>query len=125
MPQLSWIDSFYLSDNVNPLIRYTNFILPKYIDFSKNMHSRLVEIIKTNKYILLHDDPSRGRPLNYDIVKKIIHENGNQDLPIIYLGLNRYNFPLIALPDYPVQEIQSCLQCKSILDLYDTIANAT
>jgi hypothetical protein len=125
MPQLSWADSFYLSDNISPLIRYNYFRLPTDMDCSKNMHSRLIEILKTDKYILLHDDPSRGRPLNYDYVNQIIYKNGNTNLPIIYLGLNRYNFSLISPPDYSIQEVQACLNCKSILDLYDTIANAT
>lgn len=121
----SWADSFYISENINPLIRYEKFKLPNDMQRSKNIYTRLVEILKTDKYILLHDDPSRERSLNYKSVKQIIYKNGHDSLPIIYLGLNRYSFPLIAPPDYSVQEIQECLNCKSILDLYHIIANAT
>lgn len=121
---LSWADSFYVSENISPIVRYEYFKLPKSMNSSKKMYLKLIHILKTENYILLHDDPSRKRSLNYSVVKDIVNKNNHSNLPIVYLGINRYNYPLLDNPDYSIEEIKSCISCESILDLYHIISNA-
>jgi hypothetical protein len=123
VPGRNWVDSFYLRANVDPSLRYSMFKIPKNMLKSKSLYESLIEFLGGTKYVLIHDDPSRQRFITADLVKKELARNGTRHLPALYLGKNRYNFPLIEglnnikLPEFFITE--------SLLDLYDTIYNAT
>jgi hypothetical protein len=123
IPGRNWADSFYLHANVDPKLRYSMFTLPRNMTRSKGLYESLVDYLGGSKYVLIHDDPSRQRFITADLVKKELARNGTRHLPVLYLGKNRYNFPLIEglnnikLPEFFITE--------SLLDLYDTIYNAT
>jgi hypothetical protein len=122
--QTNWATAFYLSVNVDPGIRYTHFKLPKNMSCSKDKYNKLIDKINTNKYILVHNDPSRGRFFNEDTIKEILQKNGNIDLPVIYCGINRYNYPLIPGLNN-VEGVADIIACDSLLDYHDIIINAT
>ena len=123
IPGRNWADSFYLHANVDPKLRYSMFTLPRNMTRSKGLYESLVDYLGGSKYVLIHDDPSRQRYINPELVKNSMNTNGTRDLPVLYLGKNRYNFPLIEglnnkhLPEFFITE--------SLLDLYYTIFNAT
>lgn len=122
--QTNWATAFYLSANIDPSIRYTHFKLPKDMSCSRDKYNKLVEKINTNKYILVHNDPSRGRFFNENNIKEIITNNGHIDLPVIYCGINRYNYPLIEGLNN-VEGVADIIMCESLLDYHDIIINAT
>jgi hypothetical protein len=123
VPGRNWADSFYINANVDPFFRYSMFTLPKNMRRSKGLYESLVDYLGGSKYVLIHDDPSRQRYINPEIVKSSMAKNGTRHLPVLYLGKNRYSFPLLEglnnkhLPDFFITE--------SLLDLYDTVFNAT
>ena len=92
----SWATSFYIHAGINPKIQYIHFTLPTDMSRSKDKYTKLLNILKVKEYILIHDDPSRGRFLHENTVKDILEKNGHIGLPIVYLGLHRYNYPLIS-----------------------------
>ena len=122
--QTNWATAFYLSANVEPSIRYTHFKLPKDMSCSKDKYKQLLNKINNNKYILIHNDPSRGRFLNDDLLKEILQTNGHLDLPVIYCGINRYNYPLVPGLNN-VESVADIMTCNSLLDYYDIIINST
>jgi len=119
----NWADSFYLRADVDPSLRYTLFKPPSNLELSKNLYMLLKEQIQTDKYILVHDDPSRGRVIHPGLVKSILDINSTKDLPVIYLGKNRNNYPFIeGLHNIGLDEIFSS---GSLLNLYHIILHAT
>ena len=120
----SWATSFYIHAGINPKIQYIHFTLPTDMSRSKDKYTKLLNILKVKEYILIHDDPSRGRFLHENTVKDILEKNGHIGLPIVYLGLHRYNYPLISNLNN-ILNIENILTCVSLLDYYDIIANAT
>ena len=120
----NWASAFYLQHNINPNIRYTHFTLPNNMSSSKDKYDKLIDKIKSNKYILIHDDPSRGRFFHEDTVIDIIQKNGNIYLPVIYCGINRYKYPLFPGLNNAL-DVEDIISCVSVLDYYDIIINAT
>jgi len=120
----TWASSFYIYAGVDPSIMYKCFTLPLNMNESKNKYNTLIDTIQNKKYILIHDDPSRERMLNENTVKRILEKNNNINLPVIYLGINRYNYPLIAGLNN-ILNVDNIVNCKSLLDYYDIIKNAT
>ena len=123
VPGKNWADSFYIRANVDPILRYSMFTLPRNMSRSKILYESLLNYLGGTKYVLLHDDPSRKRYINPELVKTSMDKNGTYNLPVLYLGKNRYNFPLLeGLNNKPLPEF---FITESLLDLYDTIFNAT
>lgn len=118
----NWADSFYLRAGVDPSLRYTLFKLPSNLERSNYLYTLLKEKLQYDKYILIHDDPSRERVIRSELVKKILEENSTLDLPIIYLGKNREKYPFIeGLHNI---ELSDFFSNGSLLDLYHIILNA-
>lgn len=122
LPMYNWADSFYMREYIDPEIRYTYFKLPKNMDQSKIIYNNVINKINTNKYILIHDDPSRDRYLNYKCINDNIIQNGNTDIAIIYLGLNRYKYKLMDNKNNI--DVSELLTTDSIFNYYDLIMNA-
>lgn len=122
-PRLSWADSFYLQWDVSPRIRFSAFTLPNDMSYARYKYNSLLQLLPTSKYVLVHDDPSRQRYINPRLLKDILHKDNMLDLPILYLGKNRYSMPLMN----ELQNINadSILSSDSLLDLADILRNAT
>lgn len=118
----NWADAFYYQANVDPALR-KNFTFPSNLSNAENLYKRVIDSLGTDKYILLHDDPERNLNLDKDTLINILHRNKSHTLPVLYLGKNRYSWPLI-------EQIQNkgsneLLSCDSVLDYYYLIKNAT
>jgi hypothetical protein len=123
VPGRNWADSFYINANVDPTLRYSMFTLPRNMRHSNGLYESLIDYLGGSKYILIHDDPSRQRHIQFDLVKNSMDTNGTRDLPVLYLGKNRYTFPLFeGLNNIPLPEL---FTTESFLYLYDIIFNAT
>jgi hypothetical protein len=118
----TWADSFYLRAGVEPSLRYDLFKLPTNLERSIYLYMLLKDYIQSDNYILIHDDPSRGRVIESDLVKSILENNSTLSLPIVYLGKNRERYPFIKglnniSPFFPSN--------ISSLDFYHIILHAT
>jgi hypothetical protein len=119
----SWADSFYIRTGVDPTLRYDLFKLPANLERSKYLYTVLREQIQSDNYILIHDDPSRGRVVRSELVKSILKKNSTLDLPVIYLGKNRDAYPFIeGLNNVRFPYFASIV---SLLDLYHIILHST
>ena len=119
-----WNSSFYIHAGVHPSIQFSHFTLPYNMNNSKEKYKELVNILQTDKYIIIHDDPSRNIHINENIVNDILIKNNHQNLSTIYLGINRYQYPLLSGLNN-VRNVEHILTCHSLLDYYDIISNAT
>lgn len=118
----NWADAFYQQANVDPKLRL-DFRFPSHMNKSKELYSRVIESIQSTKYILLHEDTTRLKSLNKVVVRQILKENNTLDLPVLYLGRNRYNYPLHETLNN--KGSNDLLQVDSILEYTDLIKNAT
>ncbi len=118
----SWANCFYKQHGVDPTFRWKLFKFPSNLDNSIALTTKVIEKIGTN-YIVLHDDPSRGFKLKYEAVKRFLKEDGHDNLPIVYLGKDRYNHPLIEGCNNPI--LQEELQTETLYDYSHLLANAS
>jgi hypothetical protein len=118
----SWADSFYLQGQLNPEYRFSKFKLPKHMERSESLYESVVDCVGS-KYILINDEPKSNRNLDGKLIQKLLKESNNQDLPVIYLGINRYKYPL--LKELKNVDLEDQLKCDSLLDLWKLIQNAT
>jgi len=118
----TWADSFYLRAGVEPSLRYELFKPPTDLERSIKLYMLLKDYIQSDNYILIHDDPSRGRMIESDLVKSILENNSTITLPVIYLGKNRERYPFIK----GLNNINPCFSSNlPFLDLYHIILHAT
>lgn len=118
----SWADSFYIQGHLNPSFRFSHFKLPSNMINSDQLYERVVNKIGS-KYILVNDEPKTNRKLNGKFIRKLLEQSGNENLPVIYLGLNRYNYML--MDELNNVDVSKELVCDSLLDLWKLIQNAT
>jgi hypothetical protein len=117
----SWADSFYIQGNLDPKFRFSYFKLPSNMINSDKLYERVIN--KTGpKYILVNDEPKTNRNLHGKFIRRLLEESGNANLPVIYLGLNRYNYPL--KDELNNIDVSKELECDSLLDLWKLIQNA-
>jgi len=119
-----WNSSFYIHAGVDPSIQFTHFRLPNDMSCSKEKYNSLIARLQTDQYIIIHDDPSRGRHIHENTVKDILEKNKHSNIPIIYFGINRYSYPLLSDLNN-AQHVDDILSCVSLLDYYDIISHAT
>lgn len=121
IPELFELDALYVHQNIPKEVRFSHFRLPKRLDNSLKIYNTLVEKIGKD-YIVIHDDPARIMLLNYDTIKNWLSEKSLSHLPVIYLGYNRYNYPLISgLNNIDVSDI---ITTRDIFDITDVLRNA-
>lgn len=123
IPGKSWADAFYMRAGIDPTIRFRMFQLPSNMARSKAMYQNLLEKIKTNQYILVADDPSRNRKIDTQLFHTILEKNKNRELPVLYLGFNRYSMPL--QPNVFNIDVSEIFQTDSILNYADILQYAT
>jgi len=88
----SFVEAFYLSKNLDPSMRYTNFKIPQSIrEESKKIYENFIEKFG-NEYVLIHEDPNHsiinGFKYGDNIRSNILPINKKfirNDLPIINL----------------------------------------
>jgi hypothetical protein len=121
---ISWVDYLYMFPfNLSSQIRYTEFRLPSNLSVAQEKYEALVQRIGSNKYVLIHDDPSRDRNIDPGIVTTILTNDAMLDFPILYLGINRYSYPLLNGRNN--KDARDILTCDSILDLFYILKNAS
>ena len=117
----NWADAFYKQGNVDTSER-NNFTFPSNLANAEKLYKRVVDSLETNEYILIHDDPERDLCLDKDTLMNILNQNKSNNLPTVYLGKNRYSYPLIEnLNNKGSNEL---LFCESVIDYYYLIKNA-
>ena len=123
-PGLDWVESLYRYPlHLDASLRFSEFILPSNLSVATEKYETLLNRIKTSEYVIVHDDPSRDRFMNQGIFKKLIDNDKMSELPILYLGKNRYSYSLFAGYENPL--IDSLLECNSLFDLYFILKHAS
>jgi hypothetical protein len=109
-----WANCFYKQVGLPPQVRFDFFRLPLDLSKSEAAYRALVNRIGEN-YIVVHDDPSRKLEIDYSHVRDWLIKNGLQNLPVVYLGENRYSHPLIPFTQNP-----PCSDILTGISIFDT-----
>ena len=117
---VSWAACFYKQYGINPSLRWHMFKYPKNMDGSFQLVEKIIKEVGSN-YIIIHDDPSRGFGLNTKHILKQLKQDGHDKIPIVYLGKNRYIYPLIDNTVSPVLNFET----ETLYDYCHLLANAT
>jgi hypothetical protein len=121
---VSWVDYLYMSPlNLSSQLRFTEFRLPSDLSVAQTKYEALLATIGSGGYILIHDDPSRERHIDPTIVKAVLKQDAMLDLPVLYIGIGRYSYPLIE--GLNNKDIRDLFTCDSILDMYYILKNAS
>ena len=116
LPGHTWIDAMYTYPlNIPPKVRFTEFQCPRNLERAKQKYDTLCQRLGTSTFVLLHDDPSRDRFMNYELVTTLLKNDGMSDYPIVYLGKDRYSYPTIE--GFPTIPLGTLLDCVSLFDL--------
>ena len=116
-PNMDWVESMYTYPlNLDASIRINEFRLPSNMNRAVEKYETLLKTINTSDYIIIHDDPSRKRYIDRDIVSNKLKEDSMTNLPLLYLGKDRYKYPL--LQGFLNPDINTLLECTSLFDLY-------
>jgi hypothetical protein len=118
---ISWANCFYMQYNINPIVRWNNFKFPSDLNKSKSLANSVYNVVG-NRYIIVHDDPSRGFSLVHDKVRKSLKEDGFENVPVIYFGKSRYERPLIDGCNNP--DLSKVLETETLYDYCHLLANA-
>ncbi len=117
-----WAHGFYMQHNVPYWIRYSEFLLPQENPASQALYQAITQQIGPN-YIILHDDPQRDLILPYDEIRQTLRQIKHHDLPILYLGKDRYKHALVPTANNP--NVESLLRVENVLDYSTLLYNAT
>jgi len=118
----SWANCFYKQMGLDSSIRFKLFHFPSNLEPSVAIVKAVVEKVGP-KYIVIHDDPSRGFVLKYSAIKRFLKEDSMEELPIIYLGKDRYKMPLIDGGVNP--DVGEIVKTETLYDYCHLLANAT
>ena len=119
-----WSHGFYMQYNIPYWTRYSEFSLPQHNPASQTLHHTIAQTIG-QEYIIIHDDPERKLILPYDDIQTIIQTRNWTNLPIIYLGKDRYSQPLLPNSPNPQPNVESLLRVDNVLDYCTLLYNAT
>jgi len=119
----SWIDCLYKFPlNYNCEMRYTDFRIPSTLSRATQLYESVCQKIGSSEYVLVHDDPTRNRNADPSIVHKILDWDGHLQVPVLYLGVQRYTYPLIQGLVNP--DMGTLLEVHSLVDLIVLLRNA-
>jgi hypothetical protein len=125
MPEhLSWVD--YLYDypfRLSSILRFTEFHLPSNLSVAQQKYEDFLKVVGPNGYVIVHDEPNRNRTIDRNVITPLLIQDNMLDLPVIYLGLNRYSQPLIE--GLNNKDLSKVLENESLLDLYYILKNAS
>jgi hypothetical protein len=116
---VSWASCFYKQYGVDPSLRWTKFKYPKNMNGSFELANKIIKEVGPD-YIIVHDDPSRGFNLNGKRVLEQMIQDRHDKMPIVYLGKNRYLYPLIEHTLSPVLTFET----ETLYDYCHLLANA-
>lgn len=116
-----WANCFYAQYNVPLSVRFDFFRLPSNLERSRSVYQKLVDTIGRS-YIVLHDDPPRNLVLDYNKCSQWIQSKNIGDIPVVYLGKDRYLSPLGEGLNNP--KCSDLLDVESIMDYVDILRNA-
>ena len=116
---VSWAACFYKQYSVDPSLRWKMFRYPKNMDGSFELANKIIKEVGPD-YVIVHDDPSRGFNLNGKSVLEKMIQDRHDKMPIVYLGKNRYAYPLIDDTVSPVLSFQT----ETLYDYCHLLANA-
>jgi hypothetical protein len=116
-----WANCFYMQYGLPKEIRWTHFKFPQSLEKGKELAEAVMRRIGS-QYIVLHDDPSRGFKLDHSVVMQTLQKDGLESLPIVYIGKNRYSYPLVEGANNP--EIPELSTTETLYDYCYLLANA-
>lgn len=120
----TWIDCLYKYPfKIPSLNRFTEFQCPKDLSRAEIKYQKLLDILGSNKYVVVHDDPSRNRHLDKKTLTFLLEKDTMKELPVIYLGYNRYSHPLVE--GLVNKDCGDLLNCVSLFDLLLILQNAS
>jgi hypothetical protein len=117
-----WANGFYMQYGIPYWIRYSEFCLPQNNPESQTLYQDITRVTGPN-YIIIHDDPQRNLILPYDEIQAIIQHHNWVEVPILYLGKDRYQHPLLPNANNP--NVGSRLRVENVLDYSTLMYNAT
>jgi hypothetical protein len=119
----SWIDCLYKFPlNYDCENRYKEFHLPSNLSRAQSLYDTVCKQLHGGDYVLIHDDPTRGRNADAYTVKELLKKDNMLDIPVLYLGFRRYQYPL--LEGLYNKDMGSLFECESLFDLYYLLQNA-
>ena len=125
MPEhLSWVD--YLYDypfRLSSILRFTEFHLPSNLSAAQTKYEEFLKIVGPKGYVVVHDEPNRKRIIDKNIITSLLQQDDMLELPVIYLGLNRYSQPLIE--GLNNKDCSKVVENESLFDLYYILKNAS
>lgn len=111
-----WANTFYKELGIDPGVRFSGWRLPSAMGAAEKKWLKILRALWCQDYVIVHDDPSRGFTIDYDHVRQSMNANSLNTLPIVYLGKDRYKWPLIGGLNNPTH-IAPLLECESLIDL--------
>jgi hypothetical protein len=119
----SWIDCLYKFPlNYDCENRYKEFHLPSNLSRAQSIYDSVCKELNGSDYILIHDDPTRERNADAHTVKELLKKDNMLDIPVLYLGFRRYQYPLLG--GLNNKDMGSLFECESLFDLYYLLQNA-
>ncbi len=118
-----WANCFYKEAGLEPEIRWKNFQFPNESRLRRS--KELCELVLKRvgyPYILIHDDPSRNFKLDADVLKQLVEKDDGSQIPVLYLGKKRYEYPLVdGLKNIDFPELSDT---ETLFDYCHILANA-
>lgn len=119
----SWIDCLYKFPlGYDCEERFDDFRLPSDLSRASALYSAVCQRIGSSEYLIVHDDPSRNRNADPATVKHLMEKDDLLEVPVVYLGMNRYSYPRIEGLVSP--EMGTLLEVHSLFDLIVLLRNA-
>ena len=119
-----WANTFYKEIGIDPAVRFSNWRTPYPLTKAEVKWRQLLSALYCQDYIIVHDDPARNFLIDYVYVHHCLELAGHKQLPIVYLGKDRYKEDLITGLNNPTH-IAPILECESIFDLTLVMKHAT
>lgn len=116
-----WANCFYLQHKIPICMRFNYFRIPKDLSKSEAIYKKAIQRFGKN-YIVIHDDPSRNLAIDYANTMNWLTENSLSDYPCIYLGQDRYKYPLCPFLTNP--NCKELFAVDSLIDYVCILQNA-
>ena len=84
-----WCDAFYVNAGVDPKLLRDNFFMLRSRDREEDFYRRITAHIGADKYVVVHDDPSRYEKIHLET-----------NLPIVHIGRGLFPIESDSLFDY-------------------------
>jgi hypothetical protein len=84
-----WCNAFYINAGLDPKLLRDNFFMLRSRDREEAFYRKVIAHIGTDKYIVVHDDPSRYEPITVQT-----------DLPVVRIGRGLFPIESDSLFDY-------------------------